>query len=642
MAKKRFIFITILLAAVLALTACSGDSYDRVNVEGVQDSSYAVTGQGGSAVRYGNYVYFVNGTRGFEDGDGDANVFGEVVKGGIYRAELKGEKTDGDPYATFTVDGSLTGNDDLFVTETVTDYKGDEVSRVKTQLISPKTAGTSGYNAGGLFIFGDAIYYASPNNLKDKNGDVQYLKTDFFRASLDGKSTKKLYTTSSETSSSPYGFTVKDGFVYLVVLDGTDLVSVKTDMKSGKVEDALRLAENVTDAVIPVKPTYYDGIDENTIYDFVYYVREATDKDVTQTGDVVEFVRPDGSGDGTVRTGTGAEFIIDCVKDGYLFYRADDYLYKTNLYAVLKANDEAFAAANPSGVDVDERVIDGVTLTDDSAVYPIVHNYEFGALTSNAVDVVVNEATTSSSSSGSSTTSYSLKLYRNGTLSATIVSGSAIRFETVADGKVYYVEDGSLKTYDLTSGDEATVATNVDATSFTSSFVDLGGSGYVTFFGRSVEADGYTLFYRTDAGEGNSDPFMVGVYTEDDEPSTIESITVETQPTKTAYEVGEKLDLTGIKVTAQHYANESGQPEDTEVEVTEDMISGFDTSVVSDSVTVTVTYKKRTATFTISVTEKTTSGCGTIALTPWTFIGGSGILLLAACVLVLGKRKVVA
>lgn len=170
---------------------------------------------------------------------------------------------------------------------------------MKTELIVPKTVGTSRYGKGGIFILGDAIYYATPNNLKDKQGNVQYTKTDFFRMSLDGRNTKKLYTTESESSSSPYTFMVKDGFTYLVVLDGTNLVSIKIDMKSGKVEDTLRLAEDVTSAVLPVKPVYYDGISENTIYDFIYFERAAKDTDVTQSGDVLEFVRPDGTADGS-------------------------------------------------------------------------------------------------------------------------------------------------------------------------------------------------------------------------------------------------------------------------------------------------------------------------------------------------------
>ena len=642
MTKKRIVILTLILAFVLALTACSGDSYDKVAINGKQDVTYAVTGQGGSSVRYGNYVYFINGTRGYEDTEGKSNLFGEVVKGGVYRAELNGTKTEkgNGKYATFEVNALSAGAKDLFVTEKATDYKGDETDVVKTELVVPKTVGTSGYGAGGIFIFDNAIYYATPNNLKDKQGNIQYTKTDFFRMSLDGTGTRKLYTTESETSSSPYTFMVKGGYVYLVVLDGTDLVSIKTDMKSGKVEDTLRLAENVTSAVLPVKPVYYDGIDENTIYDFIYFERAATEADYAQSGDVLEFVRPDGKGEGARYIfATGSALQLDCVKDGYLFYRISERLYKANLYSVLSEHDAAYKAANEGGADVAEVLID--TVADSSVIYPAVYNYEFGSLVNNAADVVVLESSSSSSSSssGSSSTTYTLSYYSGKVKKATIASGSAVSMGTIADNKVYYVEDAELKSYNLGTAEEATFASDVSTSPFLVDYIDLGEAAYVNFFGKEAEATGYSMFIRTDAAESETDPFMIGKFTEDDEPSTIESITIETNPTKTSYTVGEKIDLTGIKVTAQHYANESGKADDTEVEVTEDMISGFDTSAASDSVTVTVTYLKRTATFTISVTAKESTGCGTIAATPWLFIGGGTILLLAAGVLLIGRRR---
>lgn len=52
----------------------------QVNIEGRQSLDCAVTGNGGSAVQYGKYLYFINGTRGYEDTDGTNNVAGQVIK----------------------------------------------------------------------------------------------------------------------------------------------------------------------------------------------------------------------------------------------------------------------------------------------------------------------------------------------------------------------------------------------------------------------------------------------------------------------------------------------------------------------------------------------------------------------------------
>ena len=57
---------------------------------------------------------------------------------------------------------------------------------MNVQLIAPKRIGTSGYKDGGIFIYDDWVYFASPNNEKNKAGAVQYNKTDFFRPKPDG------------------------------------------------------------------------------------------------------------------------------------------------------------------------------------------------------------------------------------------------------------------------------------------------------------------------------------------------------------------------------------------------------------------------------------------------------------------------
>ena len=152
MIKKFFAIAAVLVLSLVSLFGCSGDSYKKINIDGVQDTSYTVTSNGGSAVQYGNYVYFINGTRGYEDTDGTANVFGEVVKGAVYRAELIGTGKDGD----FIVDrdsvtrlGVKSHKED--------DYKGDEIDVVDVQRIAPKTVGTSGYSGGGIFIYGDSL-----------------------------------------------------------------------------------------------------------------------------------------------------------------------------------------------------------------------------------------------------------------------------------------------------------------------------------------------------------------------------------------------------------------------------------------------------------------------------------------------------
>ncbi|MBR2988826.1 MAG: hypothetical protein IKC64_03785, partial [Clostridia bacterium] len=164
MTKKIITFLTLLATAIVAtfcLCGCMGDQYNAVPISGAQKTTYTVTSNGGSAVAYGNYVYFLNGYRGYEDTDATANVFGEVVKGAVYRVELNGSEVDGEFVASRNDETGL-----LLKTEKKTDYKRDEIDSAIVQRIAPKTVGTSGYAGGGITIIGNSMYYATPNNLK--------------------------------------------------------------------------------------------------------------------------------------------------------------------------------------------------------------------------------------------------------------------------------------------------------------------------------------------------------------------------------------------------------------------------------------------------------------------------------------------
>ena len=653
MTKKVFAIIATLAISVIALFGCSGDNYKKVEIDGVQDTSYTVEGNGGSAVQYGNYVYFLNGTRGYEDSDGTANVFGSVIKGAVYRAELLGEKQDGSFVVkrdTVTELGVKSHKD--------TDYKRDEVDVIDVESIAPKTVGTASYKEGVIFIYDDCIYYASPNNLKSKTGDVQYKKTDFFRMTLDGKSTKKIYTTTSDSDSSPYAFYSVGENVYLTVLDGTDLITVKVSKKNGKVEDTVKLAENVTDAVMPVKPVYYKGIGENTIYDFVYYKRSATDDDTLPNGEVLEYVRPDGETESYVFEADGySSYTLETVRDGYLFYRKPDNftnkLFATNLHNALMKNDEKYAAdeKNADKQNVEKAVLVTSDL-DNLDVYPFVQNYGFDkANVTNVVSVFATTKASSSSSSSGSTSTVTATLYVDGVKKSEVATGTAVTVDTVYENYLFFTVDSTLKQLDLSAGAD-TAATTVAENVSTGTYGASVAGGYLIYFGKvSDDATGYAFFKELDGPEGNSEAFFVGKLTEDEDFSEVESLTVVEQPTKTSYKVGEKLDLTGLVVEANFYADSEGNTIESEViEVTDKMVNGFDSSAAG-SVTVTVTYKKRTVDFTVTVVADetasaddnadSTSSCSTIApITPWFFIGGGGALVLVAGALFLGKRKV--
>ncbi|MBR2967867.1 MAG: DUF5050 domain-containing protein [Clostridia bacterium] len=390
MKKKILATIIAVLLMCAPLTAC-GESFKNDAVEGVQDTSYVVVSNGGSAVQYGNYVYYINGYRGYEDSDGSENYWGNVVKGGLYRAELNAGSDVSFDYTTAfgvsvsglkTFDGAYNVDTNYdFVTKkntVVTGYEKDEDGNIEydedgnaieitedvtesvSYRIASKTIGTSGYSNGGIFIYDDYVYYATPSNKQNRQGEFETTKTMFFRTKLDGTGTKRLYTSENDTAAADYAFYKQDGKVYLTVLDGTSIISVRVGDK--KVERVTEIATDVTDALFPVRDVYYNGIDTNQAEDFIYYTRDITEDDRIRSGNIVVAMRPSGEERAEIIS-NGNTVTLKNVDGGYLFYEdaqtGGNVIMYTNLHeqfmefslsykSAYEANYDAIVDANGS------------------------------------------------------------------------------------------------------------------------------------------------------------------------------------------------------------------------------------------------------------------------------------------------------
>ncbi len=91
----------------------------------------------------------------------------------------------------------------------------------------------------------------------------------------------------------------------------------------------------------------------------------------------------------------------------------------------------------------------------------------------------------------------------------------------------------------------------------------------------------------------------INIWFDDVTVKEITGISLGSNPTKTQYVVGQELDLTGGKLIV-NYADD---PQD-EIAMTEDMISGFDSSKATEKQTLTVKYGSYEGTFDISIEEK--------------------------------------
>jgi hypothetical protein len=161
MNKKLFVSIIAMFAlvAMLATILVGCNSFAWTSVGGGEPDADVIS-NGGYFVKQGKYVYFING---YDTAEVIDNTFGVPVKNSIVRAEL--------------VDG---------------EYKNFVV-------VVPKQVYNKDAN-GGFAIFGEWIYYATPNNDEDIHGHASTTHTDFMRTKIDGSATQLIATINSRTS----------------------------------------------------------------------------------------------------------------------------------------------------------------------------------------------------------------------------------------------------------------------------------------------------------------------------------------------------------------------------------------------------------------------------------------------------------
>lgn len=161
-----------------AVAAGCSDYYGGNPLDGDIKKDATAVSNGGFAVEKGDYIYYING---IEEGTA-LNDYGKPVKGAIYRVS----------------------KDNL---------KNREYSSV--QKVVPSIAYSTNYN-GGIFIYGDRIYYGTPSTAKNSEGVVQNSYLDMKSTKLDGTETLKNAYVSFPSASYEYRYVEEGGTVYLL------------------------------------------------------------------------------------------------------------------------------------------------------------------------------------------------------------------------------------------------------------------------------------------------------------------------------------------------------------------------------------------------------------------------------------------
>jgi len=184
-----------------------------------------VVSNGGYVVQKGEYVYFINGV----DAYTSDNTYGTPVKGALMRAK----KAD-----------LLAGKNEA-------------------ETVIPSLMVAADYTSG-LYIYGDRIYYATPNNVKNTDGVIESDYLDFKSAKLDGSDIQNYFNV--DDNATVYRFVQDGDTVYVVYADDSDLHSYNTSTKVDTVlakgtESYVVSSADKTDPVIYYTMGVTDDID---------------------------------------------------------------------------------------------------------------------------------------------------------------------------------------------------------------------------------------------------------------------------------------------------------------------------------------------------------------------------------------------
>lgn len=176
----------------------------------------------------------------------------------------------------------------------------------------------AGFESGQLFVYGDYIYFTTPADVTSASAQRLTDRTNFCRVGIDGKNYSLIYTNESDEEPK-FGYYVYEDMLYLIVLQESDLYSIKMD----KSFSVTKIDEDVSSVALSEQSGEGGGAEA-----FVFYTKEPTENFITQTGHNVYRVTPDGKNPELISSGQNVAILR--VLNGYLYYSLDDSaIYRT-------------------------------------------------------------------------------------------------------------------------------------------------------------------------------------------------------------------------------------------------------------------------------------------------------------------------
>ena len=180
--KKILLALLALALSLGVLAGCNG-AYRSDPLDGYTPSENAAESNGGFVVKKDEWYYFINGA---EDYSAD-NTYGNAVKGSLMR---------------------------ISETDLAAGNYGE------TDIVVPQLIVAQDYTSG-IYIYGDYVYYATPNTTRNMEGTIESSYLDFKRSRLDGSETMSNYYVQVSDNTTAYRYVQVDGTVYLLYVDSS-------------------------------------------------------------------------------------------------------------------------------------------------------------------------------------------------------------------------------------------------------------------------------------------------------------------------------------------------------------------------------------------------------------------------------------
>lgn len=395
--------------------------------------------QGGAVVETDNYLYFINGQASYTN----ENDFGKPVKGSLM---------------VIKTSDFAEGNYD------------------KAEIAVPKIFGATDYKAG-LYVYGDYVYYGTPNVNKDASGNAASSEMTFFKTKLDGTEHKELFTVGS--LSQEYRIVSSSQGVEILYYDSEQTAVLSYNVDTKKTNTIAKTDIKADESMTGYKfLTVAEGqpvvIFTNEVYSEKYYEEKAEEAGYTRStshGKVYTYSagdsKPEEVINGESSTSHGLSYSLNYVTGNYVFYTESDHETE-KVYGTLISDLE--------NVEARKEINDTSLLVNTTLIKSIEEVY--------VADTSTGKVTKTTLTGDQSTIKETVLITE--TISSMI---------DVRDGYLYFFNEGKKLVRQELSNEDANLevisADVASSTWYAPSFIEVGGDTYLFYLDTSTLGASY-------------------------------------------------------------------------------------------------------------------------------------------------------